>query len=191
MQFRLMTLMLLMSAISVGLALLFVAPRVVSIPVLTGMLWVSPSFWIAGVTYARGNRQAFFLGGMVAGAVPFWAACWFSMSLAVQWMSAIANSAERGLDGPLFADNSSAVYVGLLLLSPLMFSLVGGAVAVLVRIISLPEKRKLAIQNIPPRPKLHALDEDPKVEYTVRTMRSADLPDDNEPLPPPRASDAL
>lgn len=168
MQFRLLTVLILMAAVSVGCALLFAAPAWISIPALTLILWVSPAFWIAGVVYARGGRQAFFLGGLVAGAIPFLITSVYSMNFASRFVRLLTTG--NATAGSLYRDDfdiANVTFMGLALLSPGLFSVIGGGLAVLVRWINLPcMTRSPGDQHVPPS-RQHALDEDPN-EVRIR-----------------------
>jgi hypothetical protein len=129
MQFRLMSLLLVMVAASVLFALMFAFPAFITLPVLTMVLWVSPSVWIAGVVYARGATQAFFLGGLVAGAVPFVIVASISGVMSVEFVS---DFGDLSFGMRQYEERFQIIISSLVLLSTGPFSFVGGLLAVLV-----------------------------------------------------------
>jgi hypothetical protein len=129
MQFRLMSLLLVMVVASVLFALMFAFPAYITLPVLTMVLWVSPSVWIAGVVYARGATQAFFLGGLVAGAVPFLIVASISGVMSVEFVS---DFGDLSLGMRQYDERLQIVIASLVLLSTGPFSFMGGLLAVIV-----------------------------------------------------------
>ncbi len=63
--FGFVTLMALLCGIAFGL------PLIVSMVVLAFLLWISPAVWINGAMFSQGGTRAFFLGGLLAGVLPF------------------------------------------------------------------------------------------------------------------------
>ena len=70
MEFRLSTLLAVITYLSVIFALVFAAPPVVAWPLLGLLLLAPPAVWITGIVYGRGAWRAFFIGGMAAGIGP-------------------------------------------------------------------------------------------------------------------------
>jgi len=85
MQFRLRTLLILVTVVAVICAT-FVAPSEIAVPILGLILWISPVLWLSGAYACRGRRQAFFLGGMVAGIAPYLAAVILSIAYYAEWI---------------------------------------------------------------------------------------------------------
>lgn len=71
MQFRLGTLLCLVTLVAVFCGLVFAAPLIVTAIVLCLTMWLSPAIWISGASYASGGKQAFFRGGLICGILPF------------------------------------------------------------------------------------------------------------------------
>lgn len=71
MQFRLGTLLCLVTLVAVFCGLVFAAPLIVTAIVLCVTMWLSPAVWISGASYASGGKQAFFRGGLICGILPF------------------------------------------------------------------------------------------------------------------------
>ena len=71
MQFRLSTLLCLVTALAVFCGLVFTAPLIVTAIILCATMWLSPAVWISGASYASGGKQAFFRGGLICGLLPF------------------------------------------------------------------------------------------------------------------------
>lgn len=85
MQFQLRTLLILVTVAAVICAT-FVAPPEFAVPILGLILWISPVLWLSGAYACRGRRQAFFLGGTVAGFAPYLAAVIISIIYYAQWI---------------------------------------------------------------------------------------------------------
>jgi hypothetical protein len=71
MQFRLGTLLCLVTLVAVFFGIVFAAPLIVTAIVLCATMWLSPAVWISGASYAGGGKQAFFRGGLICGILPF------------------------------------------------------------------------------------------------------------------------
>jgi hypothetical protein len=71
MQFRLGTLLCLVTLVAVFCGIIFAAPLIVTAIVLCATMWLSPAVWISGASYASGGKQAFFRGGLICGILPF------------------------------------------------------------------------------------------------------------------------
>lgn len=84
MQFRLKTLFLLTTLAAAYFGLVFSPPLIVTLFLLTLAMLVSPAVWIAGAVYCRGGRQAFFLGGISAGALPFVLSLYYFLLMTVE-----------------------------------------------------------------------------------------------------------
>jgi hypothetical protein len=82
MQFHIRTLLVVTTAISILLAVVFAAPPILSYPILCGILWICPSLWINGIIYGRGAWRPFFIGGVMAGIGPHFAALYYSFMVA-------------------------------------------------------------------------------------------------------------
>ena len=82
MQFRLRTLFIITAVICVYCGVLN-APQFISFPLFSVVVWLTPAYWIAGVIYARDAKRAFFIGGLVGGAVPFLGLVFWSLAMAV------------------------------------------------------------------------------------------------------------
>jgi hypothetical protein len=71
MQFRLGTLLCLVTLVAVFCGIVFAAPLIVTAILLCATMWLSPAIWISGASYASGGKQAFFRGGLICGILPF------------------------------------------------------------------------------------------------------------------------
>jgi hypothetical protein len=129
-QFHIRTLLVVMVVVSMLCGVVFAASPLVAFPVLCVALWVSPSFWLCGILYARGAWRSFFIGGAAAGFVPHWIANYYSLRLT-----------SSVLSGPMFVDLPEVFYYldavalspnlmfAVVFLSPTVVAFVGGLVA--------------------------------------------------------------
>lgn len=88
MQFRLGTLLGLVTLVAVFCGVVFAAPLSVTAIVLCLTMWLSPAVWISGASYAQGGKQAFFRGGLICGILPFVAISSFGTLMLLQGWSA-------------------------------------------------------------------------------------------------------
>ena len=121
MQFQLRTLLTLITVAAVICAT-FVAPPVIAVPVLCLILWTSPVLWLSGVYACRGRRQAFFLGGTVAGTPPYLAAVILSIAYYAEWID------DGGLPD-IMEQQDSAFRVALAVYLPGVCSLIAGVLS--------------------------------------------------------------
>jgi hypothetical protein len=128
MQFRLLTLLIATTIVSMLCALLLTAPIYVAAPILCAVLWICPALWVNGIIYGRGAWRPFFIGGFMAGLVPYLVALYVSMIVALQLF-------EGDLDFGSLVD-ASAPWANLILagylLGPGAFSFPGGLIGVAV-----------------------------------------------------------
>jgi hypothetical protein len=188
MQFRLMTLLILLTALALGGAMVLTAPAGVSLLVMAIMLWISPSFWIAGAVYARRSPQAFFVGGIAAGAIPYLIATQYSSSLFVLPLLQLWSTGGTVRLTNLFntGANVNVIVVGIAFLVPTLLSVGGGAIGVLVRWITLPGMTTDKPAAVIKRPRvLHPLDVE-AADDSVLLILPPGLPDE-PPLPTVRS----
>jgi hypothetical protein len=130
MQFRLRTLLAVITYLSVISALVFAAPPVVAWPLLGLLLLVSPAVWIVGIVYGRGARRAFFIGGTAAGIGPFVATSFVSLMYAVDGLAPLLlNSTSSSISSD---DRWTTILVSCLLLSSGPIAMGGGLLGSLV-----------------------------------------------------------
>jgi hypothetical protein len=130
MQFRLRTLLAVITYLSVIFALVFAAPPVVAWPLLGLLLLVSPAVWIAGIVYGRGAWRAFFIGGTAAGIGPFVTTSLTALIYGVDglspllrdWSDLTANVGDRW----------TVIFVSCFLLSSGPIAMIGGLLGCLV-----------------------------------------------------------
>jgi hypothetical protein len=139
MQFRLLTLLVVVSVTSILCALTFALPGFISIPALTVLLWLSPCVWVSGSIYARGPQKAFFIGGLVAGMAPFLGVALYSIAILFQFVQTASLGGNRAARAWRTLDGGYGVTVtALVLLSPLIVGLIGGGLGMLTRALLLP-----------------------------------------------------
>jgi hypothetical protein len=130
MQFRLRTLLAVITYLSVIFALVFAAPPIVAWPLLGLLLLVSPAVWIAGIVYGRGAWRAFFIGGTAAGIGPFIATSFISLMYAIDALPALFS------DWPNFSADAGerweTILVSCMLLSSGPIAMIGGLLGSLV-----------------------------------------------------------
>jgi hypothetical protein len=145
MQFRLAHLITVSVIIAILCGLAFAAPPIIGTPLLGCFLAICPAIWFAGAFYARGHLQAFFIGGIAAGAVPFSVCVVFTVTdlitLYNEYMGIVPVYFPQLGDGSVPATEptywtpaiqSSAWMSNLLTLLPGPFSFTGGAISVLI-----------------------------------------------------------
>ena len=122
---------LIVASVALINVLIIAIPGSVAVPIFAAALWLCPSVWTAGAIYTTGIRRAFFIGGLAGGAVPFLAMAFASTSIVI---SAVSEMTDQSMWGTLngLNDRDAAVTSSLLLLSPVLFSLVGGGLSAFV-----------------------------------------------------------
>ena len=124
MQFNIRTLLAIMVVVSVFCGIVFAAPPVVAIPILIGLLWITPSLWINGIIYGRGGWRPFFIGGTIAGFGPHLGALYYTVMVAVQLL-------DSGAWTELSEGNRlTTLMVAAVFLFPGLFALLGGLIGV-------------------------------------------------------------
>lgn len=122
MQFRLGTLLCLVTLVAVFCGMVFAAPLIVTAILLCVTMWLSPAVWISGASYTTGGKQAFFRGGLICGILPF---------VAISSYGTFAMVSTLGEWDDL-ADSQTQLYVRLALaglwLTPGLFAFLGGTV---------------------------------------------------------------
>lgn len=71
MRFRLIGMFVVVTLIAVLCGITFALPLVASVSLLALLFLISPGIWISGAVFAKGSTRAFFLGGLIAGILPF------------------------------------------------------------------------------------------------------------------------
>jgi hypothetical protein len=124
MQFNIRFLLGLMVAVSLLCGVIFAAPPIVAMPILIGLLWVSPALWINGIVYGRGGWRPFFIGGTIAGLAPHCVSLYMSVMAAALF--------EGDAWSELFEASAGFpnMYVALTFLAPGPFAILGGLVGV-------------------------------------------------------------
>ena len=89
------------------------------------ILWISPVLWLSGAYACRGRRQAFFLGGVVAGLAPYLAAVILSIAYYAEW---IDDGDWPNILEP-WDDSWAAFRVAVAVYMPGVCSLIGGTLA--------------------------------------------------------------
>jgi hypothetical protein len=127
MQFGLRTLLVVITLAAIVCGT-FVAPLPLAVPALCLILWVSPAVWVCCAYFSRGRRQAFFLGGILAGMVPYLAAAILSVAYYAEWIhdGDLPNVLEPNDEPWGMIRVAVAVYL------PGVCSLIGGALGALV-----------------------------------------------------------
>ena len=160
MQFHIRTLLGLMVAASLLCGIVFAAPPVLAIPIMCGILWVCPAFWISGVVYARGRWRPFFIGGVMAGLAPHLAALFVSYLAITTLIGGDTLADVFDLD-----DQWTNILAAALLLGSGPFALIGGLIGMWVA------------WSFEPRPKANANDQPlASDEYVVVSGRLTALP---------------
>jgi hypothetical protein len=85
MRFRLIGLFGFVTLVATLCGIVFGLPLIAAMVVLTFLLLVSPAVWINGAMFGQGDTRAFFLGGLLAGVLPFAA-----VSVPVAYMAIVA-----------------------------------------------------------------------------------------------------
>ena len=135
MQFRLLSLLILITVAAFGCAILFALPIFVSYFCTAIIVLVSPSVWFAGVYYSRGRTHAFFMGGLTAGAVPFIVASYYSVVMPISMIGG-GGSWAPGSNG---SDSVVArLALAAVLLLPGVFSCLGGGMSMLTHWLVIP-----------------------------------------------------
>lgn len=136
MTFGLRTLFIVTTLIAVFLALVFAAPLPVMGVTLIALMLISPSFWVSGSVFCRGGRQAFFLGGFVAGILPFVIANYiYANYLGVVVLTPFAGSVTRNEEW------QARLIITATWFAPGLFSFAGGGVSYLVyRLAGVPQR---------------------------------------------------
>lgn len=132
MQFGISRLLIVVTLIAILCGLIFAAPPVFGMPLLALFLACSPAVWIAGIAYARGASQAFFIGGTVSGIAPWTATFYWYSIMSVQAMSSFISSS--GIDPDFWKPpiQSNNYLANLLVIAPGVVSLAGGLLSVAV-----------------------------------------------------------
>src|SRR5688500_6247286 len=133
MQFHIRTLLIVTTLASMLLAVIFAAPPLIAIPILCGILWVCPSFWITGIIYGRGAWRPFFIGGVMAGIGPHLGAVYYSIMISGAFFD---SSTLSELMDP--QSRWANLLHAAILLAPGLFALVGGLVGMGVYWLFLP-----------------------------------------------------
>jgi hypothetical protein len=137
-QFSLGRFLIVITAIALYFGLAFAAPPIIGAPILYFVLTASPALWIAGIVYARGREQAFFLGGTVAGS-----ALW---CIVFYWYTMLAFSLDSGGRlGDLWipAIKTELFLVNAAFLAPGIASFIGGMTSMVVYGIFVPKHAAL------------------------------------------------
>ncbi len=132
MQFGIGRLILVVTLVAILCGLIFAAPPVIGVPLLSLFLLSSPAIWIAGIVYARGALQAFFIGGTVAGIAPWTAAFYWQMAIVVQAVGDFPATSNNLGDIWKPAVQGDWYLANLVVLAPGVASFAGGAMAMLV-----------------------------------------------------------
>lgn len=142
MQFRLISLMVAMTLVAIACGIVFAVPQKIALCIISVIVLVSPSVWISGTVAARGRLQAFFIGGTVAGIIPFLIDAYFAIALSITTFDYLNDPF-----GSLFPWDRPAL--ALMLFGPGVLSVVGGAASVLTCWLVTP---KPAVQSptLPP-----------------------------------------
>lgn len=122
MQFNIRFLLGLTAAVAVLCGIVFAAPTIVTIPVLIGLLWISPALWINGIVYGRGAWRPFFIGGTMSGLGPHVFALYYTLMIAVQLLEG------DGWTELLEGDRLTNLHIAAVFVFPGVFALLGGLV---------------------------------------------------------------
>jgi hypothetical protein len=141
MRFHLGPMLIVVALFSVLCGLIFTLPAMISLPLFTALLWVSPGTWVIGIVYGRGTQQAFCIGALMSGLAPYVLVGRYSVN-------ACSELIERSVHGNhvgnqtwfILMDGESAPGSCLFLLAPAIVSLMGGGVALAMRRFILPRE---------------------------------------------------
>jgi len=130
MRFRLVTLFVLITVLAAFCGIIFAAPLWITALTLAVTMLLSPAVWVAGWSYAKGGRQAFFRGGLVCGILPYLVACFYMISMFGAVIADFPNMAETLED----AGDPGWVRLAYVVMwiTPGVFSFLGGSVSYLV-----------------------------------------------------------
>jgi hypothetical protein len=144
MQFGLGPLLTVVTVISILCGLIVAAPPIAGAPLLFLVVVSSPSIWIAGIVYARGQWQAFFIGGVISGIAPWIAVFYWYGAIVLQLLAEIPRPSSAL--GPVYspAVNSEWVLSNALTLVPGIASFFGGGLSTLVCRAFRPENGRMA-----------------------------------------------
>ena len=138
MQFRLGTLLCLVTLAAAFCGIVFAAPLIVTAIVLCATMWLSPAVWLSGASYATGGRQAFFRGGLICGILPF-------VAISSWGTFAIVSMLGEWSD---LADPETALLFRLSLaglwLTPGLFAFLGGTVGYVTYRLVTPKQEAIA-----------------------------------------------
>ena len=176
MQFRLVTMLGVITAFAVVCAMILASPPVGSLLLLATLLWLSPSAWITGIIYGRDRLRAFCIGGVIASAVPFIAAGIYSVVMVYELLYAGLRGMRYSMLSP-YVHTDQTVIAALGLFAPILIAFLGGLVALAMR--------RYAVQNtviaraLQLNVRRHPLDDvsTPASDRAVATIRRADTPE--------------
>lgn len=136
MRFKLSAIFFAISLVAAMCCLLFVAPLAITAVVVLFILLISPAVWLTGAIYARGGRQAFFIGGTLTGFVPYVISTYYFGMIAFQYGG---EAFSRGLTGQGMQLGVSdakellitRIFLALIWIASGIFACAGGGVATL------------------------------------------------------------
>jgi hypothetical protein len=154
MQYQLRSLFILMGLIGVYFGILNM-PTMFAFPLFSCLVLVTPAYWLTGAIYARDRRQAFFVGGIAAGAFPYLMLAYYCINMG-RWGWA-------GFERYRFGETQIVnVMLSLLVCLPILLAFAGGWIGIAVyRSLRAAESDEIASAHLQPivkRP--HPLDKD-------------------------------